>query len=263
MKLASDFSLIQVGPSKPSKLAEECGVDRSRVYDSLRRLSKKGYVLEEPVKRGPLYKAIKPQDIMRALRKEFHLKNELSSTLEKTLENFKPISKQPFLMAINGQEPIFKEVLTLISHAEDYIKILLTPDYSMNLEFLTQIANALVEKKQSNPAIDIQIALNHQEGDYQLQLKKMHESKILIFLWYIGKVFPYGLYISERSYIFTTLDKIGVIPTYNMGLMLENAHPEMTEGLKQLFVFNSASYFIQGKIKEYPVPQEPTENKRT
>ena len=141
------FSLIQLGPSKPVKLAEECGVDRSRVYDSLRRLSKKGYVTEEPVKRGPLYKAKNPHDILRALRKEFRSKNELSSALEKTLEQYKPISKHPFLASINGKIPIFKEILTLISQAEEYIKILLTPDYSMNLEFLTQIANALVEKK--------------------------------------------------------------------------------------------------------------------
>ena len=50
------LSLFFLGPSKPVQISEDCKVDRSRVYDSLRRLRKKGYITEEPVKISPMYK---------------------------------------------------------------------------------------------------------------------------------------------------------------------------------------------------------------
>ena len=243
-------SLFFLGPSKPVSISEDCEVDRSRVYDSLRRLSKKGYALEEPVKRGSLYKAKNPNEILRELRKDYRIKGEISTSLEKKFEQYQPAYKQPFLVSIHGEIPIFREIISLISNADQYIQFIITPDFSMKRDYFIKIVDSLVEKKHQNPNIKIEIALNHKEGEFQFLLKKLHENDILIYLWYVGNVLPFGLYLSEKSYIFTTLD-VEEKPTYNIGLTIENARPGMTEGFRQLFAFNNASYFKQGKMKRY------------
>jgi sugar-specific transcriptional regulator TrmB len=244
------LSLLYLGPNKPVKISEDCGVDRSRVYDSLRRLSKKGYVTEEPVKRSPLYRAKNPAEILNNIRKEFREKEDLSLRLEKSLENIQPNNHNPFLVSLYGVESIYKQILMLIYGSEKYIQFIITPDLSMNSEYLSGIVNALVEKKDNNPEIKIEVALNPKEGEIQFFLKRLYESRVSIYLWYVGNVLPFGLYLSERTYIFTTLD-VGKVPSYDIGLTIENSLPGMTEGFRQLFAFHNASYFIQGKMKHY------------
>ena len=161
-----------------------------------------------------------------------------------------PKSENPFLVSLYGIESIYKEIISLIIKAEQNIQFIITPDFSMNREYLSGIVDALVEKKNTNPTINIEIALNPKEEKIQFHLKKLHENEVLIYLWYVGNVLPFGLYLSERSYIFTTLN-VGKIPTYNIGLTVENSRPGMMEGFRQLFAFHNASYFIQGKMKRF------------
>ncbi len=254
------FSLLKYGPLKPVKISEICGVDRSRVYDSLRRLTKKAYVQEEPVKRGPMYKAHPHREILSAIRKEYRQKNEISTSLEKNLDRFHSIADQPYLQSVKGKLQIFKEILHLIADANEFIKIILTPDFSMSNEFLKEITNKFLEKKRENSKIHIEVALNHPPEDFQHYLKTMDSNDISVYLWYIGNVLPYGLYISEKSYIFTILSSIDVEPSYNIGIMLQNAKGKMVEGFKHLFAFN-ASYFVQGSIKEKNPVLSRTEEK--
>jgi len=243
------FSLLSLGPSKPVKIAEYCNVDRSRVYDSLRRLTKKGFIEEEPLKRGPKYRAKNPSQILTTLREEFTNKIELSKSLEKSLEQIHSNSSQSFLMSINGETAILKEIISLIMDAKKFIQCILTPDISMNRDYLVKIVDLLVEKKKHQPIIDIEIALNVPEKTFQILLKKLFENGIKVYLWYIGNVLPYGLYLTENTYIFTTLS-VDKKPTYDVGLTIENPRPGMIEGFRQQFAFNNASYFKEGKMKK-------------
>ncbi|MBN2154584.1 MAG: TrmB family transcriptional regulator [Candidatus Lokiarchaeota archaeon] len=239
------ISLIVLGPSIPAKIAEDSQVDRSRVYDSLRRLTKKGYVEEEPIKRGPYYKAKNPIEIFSALRKEFREKITLSASLEKLLENYHPPMKQPFLVSLSGKDPIYREILSIIENAEEFLKFIITPDISKNPENFKEISDLLVNKKRTIPSIKVEVALNLEEENYQFQLKKLYSHDIMIYKWDIGNVFPFGLYLSEKSYVFTTLS-IGKTPEYSIGLTVENAVPRMMDGFKHLFEWNYLSYYQKG-----------------
>jgi sugar-specific transcriptional regulator TrmB len=241
------ISLLSFGSSNPVKISEDTHVDRSRVYDSLRRLGKKGYIIEEPIKRGPKYKAKDPSHIISALRKEYNHKLELTEDLEKNLQDYSPIHKEPFLMMIKGEVAILKEIKELIDNAENFLKFIITPDLSKNREKFTKIVGLLAQKVENNPSIKIEIALNFKEEDFQYMLKKLYENKIDVYLWGIGDVLPYGLYLSEKSYIFTILN-IGQVPTYDIGLTIENAQPKMMEGFKHLFEFNIISDSHRGTI---------------
>ncbi len=64
------FSLLTLGKSNPAKISEISGVDRPRVYDSLKRLKAKKFIEEEPTKRAPKYKAKPPKYVFNNLRME-------------------------------------------------------------------------------------------------------------------------------------------------------------------------------------------------
>jgi hypothetical protein len=150
-------------------------------------------------------------------------------------------------VSLSGHETIFKSILALIDNASQFIQFIITPDLSENRDAFKIISDHLVKAKKNHPSIKIEIALNLDVESYQFMLKKLHEYEILIYKWDIGNVLPFGLYLSENSYIFTTLS-IGATPEYNIGLTIENAVPEMMSGFKHLFEWNYISYYKKGKM---------------
>ncbi len=73
------FSLLTLGKSNPAKISEISGVDRPRVYDSLKRLTRKNFVEEEPTKRAPKYKAKPPKFVFNNLRGDYNQKISLTN----------------------------------------------------------------------------------------------------------------------------------------------------------------------------------------
>jgi len=253
------ISLLYLGPNSPIKISHDTEIDRSRVYDCLRRLQKKGYIIEEPTQRAPNYKANDPKPILSNLRKEYREKIEITESLEKMLKNYTPPKSKPFLVSIKGENAIFNSIKTLINNAEKFLQFIITPDISKNRERFPRIVNILVNKKRNNPNIRMEVAVNLKMDESQFLLKKLHEDEISVYLWEIGDVLPYGLYLSEKSYVFTTLDA-GTLPTYNTGLTIENAHSDMLNGLIHLFQFHMVSYGVKGKmklIKKFPPSPPP------
>ena len=201
-----------------------------------------------------MYKAKPPENILSDLRKEYRDKISISTSLEKDLQTYHAPKKQPFLVSLRGKESIFKEILSLIENAEQYIQIIITPDFSEDRDNFKIISEYLLQTQKENPTIKIEIALNLEEAEYQFMLKNLFEHGILIYKWDIGNVLPYGLYISEKSYIFTTLS-VGEVPQYNTGLTIENATSEMMVGFKHLFEWNYISYYKKGKMVKF-IPED-------
>ena len=79
--------------SSPAKISEKSQVDRARVYDSLKRLVKRGIVEEEPVPRAPRYRAIPPNNVFGKIRKEYNKRIKLSEEMEKELKSIKNLAK--------------------------------------------------------------------------------------------------------------------------------------------------------------------------
>ena len=92
------LTLLRHGPIKPVKISDITGVDRSRVYDSLKRLEKKQYVEKEPFDRGPLYKASDPHAILMSIRKEFREKTGINFVDAPENHKFKRLSASQIAM---------------------------------------------------------------------------------------------------------------------------------------------------------------------
>ncbi|HII15876.1 MAG TPA: TrmB family transcriptional regulator [Nanoarchaeota archaeon] len=131
--------LLQKGVASASELADISGVPRSRSYDVLETLEKKGYImmkLGKPMK----YMAIKPEDVIKRLksriteRAEEHVKeldtvNTTSIFTDLELLHKQGIEKvEPTEMSglLKGRKSIHDELKTLISEAKSNVTIVTT-----------------------------------------------------------------------------------------------------------------------------------------
>lgn len=226
-------ALLTLGVSNPASIAEISGVDRARVYDSLKRLSKKEIVDEELVKRAPNYKAKPPSIVLEKLRKELTDKISLSKDLESKLKSFKRTSKDTSVWALDGFQLIYKEIESIISNAEKYIRLILTPDISTTQNQLENLCEILLNKKDNIPNMDIDIAFNVADT-HHIIVKKLLNKEIKVYHWSAGAILPFGMYGSEKAFVFTILNSIGGIPEYNFGMTVDNASEGLLNGLNHM-----------------------------
>ncbi|MCP4761532.1 MAG: TrmB family transcriptional regulator [archaeon] len=235
------FTLLTLGKSNPAKIAEVSGVDRARVYDSLKRLTKKKVVEEEPVKRAPQYKALPPQIVFDKIRDNFAQKITLTKDLQKKLQNYQTPIKEPSVWSITGTG-IPKAVEKLIEDAKEKISIILTPDISGIEPRFRNLVKQLMLKKQKNPAsMDIEIAFTIKDTTDHIDLiRNMYREDIAVYRWESGTILPFGLYISDNSFILTILVGVRALPEYSFGITMENASPEMIAGFDHLVAWSYA-----------------------
>ena len=80
------ITLLQLQIASPSEISKISNVKRSRVYDSLKRLSKRGFILEESVKR-PRFRPIEPERMIAIIRANLQKKIRSADTLEQSLRS--------------------------------------------------------------------------------------------------------------------------------------------------------------------------------
>jgi sugar-specific transcriptional regulator TrmB len=233
------FTLLVLGRSNPAKISETSGVDRARVYDSLKRLTKRKVVEEEPVKRAPQYKALPPNIVFDNLRTRYSQKINLTKDLEFKLESYKTPIKQPSVWSVQGTA-VEKAIGKLIEEAKERISIILTPDiYGVENRFRNFI-EFLIDRKQKRPNIEIELAFNVDESQI-LQIRRMYNEDIAIYRWESGAILPFGLYLSESSFILTILVGVQGLPEYDFGITMENATKEMIAGFNHLIKWSYAN----------------------
>lgn len=233
----------------PADIAKYSGVDRARVYDSLKRLIEKGFIRKEPVKRGARYQAIPIERIFKTIREKYKKKIDDTVLLEKVIkkmEDEREIQEEAQVWAIESRKKLRKKIIDLIEKAESRIFFIITPDLLME-EFggFDWITKELWNKK-FNLGEDIRIimALKYFEG-LKEEIKKLLKVNIEIHSIVGDSVLPFGLLISDNDFLFTTLDKVREAPEYTSGLWLENGRNKQVKGYEHLF-----RYFISNQTKE-------------
>ena len=230
-------TLLRVGLSSPAKIAEDSQVDRARVYDSLKRLVKRGIVEEEPVQRAPRYRAIPPEIVFGKIRKDYHKRIQLSENLETRLNNIKKVSnEQNSVWAIKSDGKIKKKIKNILKNGEDYFYVILTPDISSSNRDLEHFTQILLDKKYDNPEFPIKFALkvNPENDEQKALINQIYHSDIEIYNWNAGPILPFGLVLSEQAFIQTYLNTVAPKPEYSFGIFMENADHEQLLGFKHL-----------------------------
>jgi len=122
------LSLVAKHPSNGSQLSRLSGISRSRIYDVLRNMTKRGLVLE--VENG-LYVPLPPDELMKRLRNRFE--SDLS-ILKKQLTEASRETTYEYIWVIRGYEEVLKKAGEMIRSARKELYVRLFPKAGRILE---------------------------------------------------------------------------------------------------------------------------------
>jgi sugar-specific transcriptional regulator TrmB len=122
------LALIANHPANGSQLSKFSGVSRSRIYDVLRNMTKKGLVLE--LENG-LYVPLPPDELMRRVRDKFESN---FSTLKSQLEDAFREPTYEYIWIIRGHEAVIKKAKEMIASSREELYVRLFPKEAEILE---------------------------------------------------------------------------------------------------------------------------------
>ncbi len=131
------LSLVKDHPVNGSKLSRLSGIARSKIYDVLRGLARKGLVME--VESG-LYAPLPPEELLKRLR--FQFESNLS-LLEKELSEIGRETSYEYIWAIRGYANVMDKAKEMIDNAEKELYLRLFPEEG---GVLAQALSAAVER---------------------------------------------------------------------------------------------------------------------
>lgn len=130
------LALVADHPSNGSRLSKASGVARSRIYDVLRKLTRKGFVFEvEPGQYVPL----PPNELKKKIQSRFESN---LSILESQFETFSAKSDYEHLLTLQGKESVMEKARDIISSAQQELYVRLFPETGYELEKHLKAASA-------------------------------------------------------------------------------------------------------------------------
>lgn len=228
-----------IGLSSPAKISEKSQVDRARVYDSLKRLVKRDIVEEEPVPRAPRYRAIPPDKVFGQIRNKLKSKIKLAENLEEQLKNIKFVkpAENNSVWSIQGEGKIRKQFKQFLEDAEKFCMIILTLDNSApSIRELENLAELLLEKRRKNPSFSIRIAMKILKDSREQRgiINQLFHSNVEVYRWNASSILPFGIYLTEKTFIQTFLSNMTPKPNYAYGIFMENASDEQLIGFQHM-----------------------------
>ena len=229
-------SLLSRGVASAGELSEISGVPRSRSYDVLETLEKKGFIimkLGKPIK----YMAIKPFEIL--LRVKTQLKKraeeqiqsleevketEIYRELELLHENgITKVDPSNLSGALRGRSKIYDQLENMISNASKSIVIMTT---SKGLIRKADILKPLL-KKSNKVNVKIATQITKENQDVVNELKKYAQIKN------IDKVTARFCIVDGKELLFMMMDDSKVHESYDIGIWVDT--PYFTGALEQMF----------------------------
>ena len=234
-------TLLKIGLSNPAEISEKSKVDRARVYDSLKRLVKRGIVEEEPVQRAPRYRAFPPDVVFGTIRRNLNNQIKLATSLENQLAQIKTESiEKNSVWSIQGNHKINKKFYEIINGAKEFCFIFLTLDYSISsINELEILEGVLLEKRRSNPSLNVKIALKifPEKDDQKSIINRLFHANIEIYRWKPTSVLPFGLILTESEFMQTFLSGTIPKPLYEFGILMEKASQDQLLGFQNLCIW--------------------------
>ena len=128
------LSLLAKHPSNGSQLSRLSGVSRSRIYDVLQKMARKGLVLE--VENG-LFVPLPADELIKRLRSQFETN---LAALEKQFEVVAQESEYEYIWSIRGYAAVLNKAVTMIAAARREIYVRVFPRTGRVLEAHLQAA---------------------------------------------------------------------------------------------------------------------------
>ncbi len=216
-------ALLSRGASSAGELSEIADVPRSRTYDVLESLEKKGFIImkmEKPIK----YIAIPPREVLERIKKRIKydadeklkniddikdssVVNELNSLYKNGVEMVEP---SEISGSLKGRDNIHDHINMMVKEAESSIIIVTTTEgLKRKLEFLkTELKRA----KERGVRIRVAAPLNENHKEIIKEFKDIIEFK------HIGKIKGRFILIDSDELIFMIMDDEEIHPSYDVGI---------------------------------------------
>ncbi|MHA1792043.1 MAG: TrmB family transcriptional regulator [Promethearchaeota archaeon] len=228
-------ALIELGLASAHVISKETGIDRTRVYDSLKRLTSKGYVKKEQKEWGGKYEASRPDLV---IQQEISTISTKLKIAKETLKYLKELEKKRkdetrIVWAIQGKKDVREIIEKFIKSARKRILWLQSPDI-----FGPPVQHwafyALVKAAKKNSISEIIVSLQVNDTNKHL-VEELINNDIKIYIRQ-EQLLPLALLIvDEVRFIQLSISKFEPLPEYNFGIYGENVLISQMQGLEYLF----------------------------
>jgi len=229
-------ALLSRGVSTAGELSDIANVPRSRSYDVLESLEKKGFVIMKPNK--PIkYIAVPPEEVLERVKKKIKERSDKQIKLINELKTGEIITElnqlhsqgldlvQPLDLSgsLRGQENVYNHLESKIKRAKKTVDIITTSEGLLNK---ADLISAAIKKSKSKPKIRIAAPITKDNISKAKELAKLVEVK------HTNKKARFSI-IDGKELIFMLIDNEDVHPNYDIGIWVSTEFFSKT--LKALF----------------------------
>ncbi|MHA1310395.1 MAG: TrmB family transcriptional regulator [Candidatus Helarchaeota archaeon] len=175
--------LAKYGKQKLSRISQECGIPRSRVYESLTRLISNGYVFKELTAKQPRYVAIDTETLIGFLKSKTEIQRKNIENLNLSFSKLMLKSSKERKVNFIDDPKSCKEFLdNYINTAKKSIIGLFIVDDDINPYFLNTIFPTKNLLNKAKTISKIEFVFNKSRTDKTF-LKKLTDSGIKLSFW--------------------------------------------------------------------------------
>lgn len=247
-------ALLSRGVSTAGELSNISDVPRSRTYDILESLEKKGFVLMKigkPIK----FVALKPEEVVERVKKNLVISaNERSKRLEQLkgdevldelnslfTNGVKFVEPSDLSGSLRGRQNMYNHLDMIIRSAEKTVTIVTTADgLNRKLEVLTPV---LEKCKKRGVAVRIAAPITHQNYKIAKDLSKVADVRDLSKHKMSGRF----AVVDSKELMFMLLDDKSVHPNYDVAVWLSTDF--FAKALEQMFESAWSGFTPLNKLK--------------
>ncbi len=215
-------ALLSRGSSTAGELSDIAGVPRSRSYDVLESLEKKGFILMKlgkPIK----YVAVPPEEVIDRIKKKINEKTQTHLDIIENLSQDKMMGELNSLYtqgldlleptdltgSVKGRDNIYNHMITMIKNAEKSIILATTSDGLKRKS--KALKNALTKAKEKGVEIKIVAPVNKETKDHTKELSKIAKIQDT-------SVRTRLCLVDSKELLFMLSDDNTVHPSYDIGV---------------------------------------------
>ncbi|MCH7568812.1 MAG: TrmB family transcriptional regulator [Nanoarchaeota archaeon] len=245
-------SLLSRGVSTAGELSNISDVPRSRTYDILESLEKKGFIimkLGKPIK----FIALKPEEVIERVKKNLMVnaqekskrldeikKNEVLVELSNLFVNgIKFVEPSDLSGSLKGRQNMYNHLDMMVRNAKKNIVIVTTAE-GLNRKF-EALESSLEKAKKRGINIRIAAPITPENAKIAKDLSKVADVRAL------NKSFGRFVIIDEDQMMFMLLDDKIVHPNYDVGVWLSSGF--FAKSLSQMFNLSWKEFTPLGKVR--------------
>ena len=160
------MALVAHHPSNGSQLSKLSGIARSRIYDVLNTLSRKGMVFE--IEQGK-YVPLPPQELKKRLKSQFE--SNLHS-FEEELEAVTTVTEYEYILTLRGHDEVMQKAIEIIDHAKSELYIRLFPPCGNRLA-------AHIEKAAARGVGIRYVCMGSMPHDFEIQIEHPDSQELI------------------------------------------------------------------------------------